>query len=107
MTTKKDWIVAVCSSGASGISIRKFHGSEDNAKKILVELVKESRNMDREHFDFGATKVADIVKDEPGVLSAYANFTDYHIEYIAMENDKIQMIQVNGKERHIDIINGI
>lgn len=38
MTTKKDWIVAVCSSGASGISIRKFHGSEDNAKKILVEL---------------------------------------------------------------------
>lgn len=63
--------------------------------------------MDREHFDSGTTKVTDIAEGTPGVFFAYSSFTDYHIEYIAMENDKVQMIQVNGKEKHIDSINGI
>ena len=109
MTTdvEKDWIMAVCSSEASGISIRKFHGSEDNAKKLLVDFVKESRKMDREHFDSGTTKVTDITEDVPGVFSAYSSFTDYHIEYVAIEGDKVEMIQMSGKEKRIDSINGI
>ena len=65
----KDWIVAVRSSEASGISIRRFHGFEDNAKKLLVDFVKESRKMDREHFDSGTTKVADITEAVSGVIS--------------------------------------
>lgn len=50
---KTDWIIAIANSDSDGATIRRFFGTEDEVKILLVSLVEEDKENDEECYDYG------------------------------------------------------
>jgi hypothetical protein len=90
---KRDWIIAVCSSGSEGVYLSKFHGDDDEVKQKLYELLCEDKEYDKS-YDYGCESVDDIENlYSCSEYYAYAVYNDHHIDYTARELADIDFIK--------------
>ncbi len=65
-------------------------------KKIIVKLVKNARNEDKDRFDYGTTTIKDINIEinSNGItaMNGYVVFSSYHIEITAKPIDDLKEI---------------
>lgn len=80
----KDWIVGICNTEADGVRISRFWGTEDDMRRMLIQLLEEDLANDEENFAYGTLSTDAITKDA-SELNAYAVYNDYHIDYTAKE----------------------
>ena len=88
-----DWIIGISCSEAEGVRLYSFSGTISQVKEKLVSLVKEDRENDFESYDCGTEKVEEISDFSNGgnyELYAFANYSDYHIDYTAKELSHIK-----------------
>lgn len=90
-----EWIVGVGGTEVGGVNLHKFVGTENEAKKHLVSLVKNDRANDEESFEDGTLYIKDVeYRKWQGTLYACGNYSDYHIDY---EARKLSDLPVYGK----------
>lgn len=82
MQWRTDWIIAISSSESNGVVISRFLGTEDEAKALLVDLVKKDKENDPDAFDYGTEDVSEV-DDTRIELNAYAVYSTYHVDYTA------------------------
>ena len=87
----KKWIVGLSGSEWDDVCVYSFEGTKSQAKKMLADIVKADRKED-DRFDYGTTKVSEIVEDQAGVLHAASTFSSYHNDYTATPLDSIRDI---------------
>lgn len=91
-----DWIIAACSSAATGVAICRFYGSIEETKEKLVSLILEDKNdADENSWSCGSETIDEIDAVDNGVgfeLCGYATYNDYHIEYTAKEFSHIEYL---------------
>lgn len=105
MSNKTDWIISIASSENDGVTIRRFFGSEEDVKELLVCLVREDKENDEISFDNGTESVSDVEFDGLGRFDAYGTYSSYHIDYSAEE---LFCISVITKEEYArDIVKDI
>lgn len=82
-----DWIIAVCSTEADGISIYSFRGSVEEAKQKIVELVDEDYGKDHDAWVSGTELPEEVeeVFSSMYELYGYGSYENYHIDYVAKE----------------------
>ena len=80
---KRDWIIGVCNSEGDGVDISRFFGTEDEARRMLIQLLEADLANDEESFEYGTTSAEGIEKKNPEELNAYATYSSYHIDYTA------------------------
>jgi len=93
---KESYIIAIGGSNADGHNLYNYVGTEDEVKRLLLNLVKESRENDKEGYTHG-TETVDEIQSRPEEFYAYASFYDYHIDYTARKVSAMQWIDVEGK----------
>lgn len=105
MSNKTDWIISIANSEADGVTIRRFFGSEEEVKELLVCLVREDKENDEFSYAYGTESVSDIDSDGFGRFDAYGTYSSYHIDYSAEE---LSCISVITKEEYArDIVKDI
>lgn len=80
---KTDWIIAIANSDSDGVTIRRFFGTEDEVRSLLVSLVEED-------------KEDEVASDRSGRFDAYATYSDYHIDYSAEEISSLCFFDKDG-----------
>ena len=80
---KKIWLVGIGGSNADGVVMQRISGTEAEIKELLINMVKEDKFTDPDNWDYGITSV-DNVQQDGDSLYAYAVYTDYHIDYMAV-----------------------
>lgn len=79
-----DWIVTISSSEADGIVLNRFHGTKNEVKSLLMDMINHDKSNDEDSFDYATEDIADI-EDDGKELNAYATYSDYHIDYTAIK----------------------
>lgn len=97
MHNKTDWIIAVANSDCDGVTIRRFFGTEDDVKNLLICLVKEDKENDDNSYDNGTESAAEVESDRIGRFDAYATYSDYHIDYSAEAFSNLCFYDESGK----------
>lgn len=96
MNNRYDWIIATCSSEATGVSICRFRGSIEETKEKLVSLILGDKNMaDEDSWCCGSETIDEIDAVDNGVgfeLCGYATYNNFHIEYTAKEFSHIEFL---------------
>lgn len=88
---KFDWIIGIGGSEADGVDMHRFHGTEYQAKRHIVNLVKEDRRNNAGCFEYGTEKIEEVeARTYDGSLYAYGCYSDYHIDYEAARLDKME-----------------
>lgn len=93
---RTDWIIAIANSDADGVTIRRFFGTEEEVKNLLVCLVKEDKENDEDGYDNGTESVDEVETDRIGRFDAYATYSDYHIDYSAEEISSLCFFDKSG-----------
>lgn len=93
---RTDWIIAIANSASDGIIIRRFFGTEDEVKNLLVCLVVEDKENDEDGYEYGTESSADVETDGIGRFNAYATYSDYHIDYSAEEFSRLYSFDKSG-----------
>ena len=93
---KADWIIAIANSDSDGVTIRRFFGTEDDVKSLLVSLVKEDKENDEEGYEYGTESVDEVEADRSGRFDAYATYSGYHIDYSAEEISSLCFFDKDG-----------
>lgn len=93
---KTDWIIAIANSDSDGATIRRFFGTEDEVKILLVSLVEEDKENDEEGYDYGTESVDDVEADGFGRFDASATYSTYHIDYSAEELSRLYFLDTDG-----------
>lgn len=91
-----DWIIAVANSDCDGVTIRRFFGTEDDVKSLLVSLVEEDKENDKEGYDYGTESVDEVETDKIGRFDAFATYCGYHIDYSAEEISSLCFFDKDG-----------
>lgn len=87
---EKNWIIGVCCSDGNGVHLEFKKGTELQIKKYLVRLVKEDRKNNPDEFDIDqSTTSVEEIRVEDNALLGYALFSDYHIDYTAMQESDL------------------
>lgn len=94
----EDWIIAIEHSGDEEIVLKRFRGSDKEVKELLLALVNQDKERDRDFYGYG-TETADDVLIVDGGYNAYAVFTNYALDYTAKRWCDIDFIDVNGSEK--------
>ena len=92
-TEKFDWIIGIGGNEVDGVKLHRFYGTESQAKRHLIDLVKKDKLTDRESFDYGTEKISEVEVRANGSLYACGCYLDYHIDYEATRLDKMCMAQ--------------
>lgn len=79
--TINSWIIAVCSSEGEGIDFLRFEGTEEEAKAKLADMVEKDKVEGK--FESGST-LEELEVNGRGEIKAYANFSEFHIDYAAI-----------------------
>ena len=66
--------------------MHRFLGRENEVKKILLHLVKESEENDPYEYEHGTEDTEEVEYEYQGHLYAYASFSSYHIDFTAVMN---------------------
>lgn len=93
---KADWIIAIANSDSDGVTIRRFFGTEDDVKSLLVSLVAEDKENDEEGYDYGTESVDEVEADGIGRFDAFATYSTYHIDYSAEEISSLCFFDKDG-----------
>ena len=95
--TKKNWTIGICCSESDGVDTFRVRGTKTQVKKYLVNCVKSDKENDEDKFDMGTLNVKDIDEDKyTSELSAYATYSDYHIDYTARPEDDPYELDAKG-----------
>lgn len=90
---RQDWIIGIACAENDGVCMRLCKNmTMTEIKKILVQLVKQDKDNDKDRFEYGSTKIGLIeesyvrIDDKCHLYSLEANacFTNYHIDYTAV-----------------------
>ena len=89
-----EWIVARHISNLDGTRLAKVEGHPWQIKELLVELVRIDKKNEAEmnnnisSWDFGTEDVSEVEeKGADGVLYAFGNYSDFHIDYTAQPTE--------------------
>ena len=85
---RTEWIISESNTNVDGIIMHRFLGTENEVKKILLHLVKESEENDPYEYDHGTEDTEEVESEYQGHLYAYASFSSYHIDFTAVMNEK-------------------
>ena len=77
------WIIGCGGATADGVGLTKVVGTKEDVKGILVSLVNEARQDDKENCYYGTESVDEVEERPTGSLYASACFNDYHIDWEA------------------------
>ena len=91
--TKKDWIIGIGGTEVDDVIVYKFTGTVTQAKEMILKLIKEDINEDRDVYDSGTDELEDITVSSNGRIYGWACFSDYHIDYSATPMSEIQEIK--------------
>lgn len=92
---KHNWIIATCNTDCEGVDIYRFSGTIYETKEKILSMITEDIKEDEENYEHGSEKVEDIKAIIDGIwfeMNGYASFSDYHIEYTAIEVNNIRRI---------------
>lgn len=90
-----DWIIGVCNTSTDGVKLFRFRGTIQETKEKLFEMVNEDRTKDSTCWEYGCETVEEINEVDNGLgyeLYGYGNYTEYHIDYSAIEFAHIDTI---------------
>lgn len=93
---RTDWIVAIANSDSDGITIRRFFGTEEDVKALLILLVEEDKQNDEDGYEYGTESTEDVEADGIGRFNAYATYSDYHIDYSAENFSRLYFLDASG-----------
>jgi len=85
---KKTYIIAISSSEADDIFLKRVVGTETQVKKYLINEIRKDKLEDKNGFDYGSTTTKEISDLGNGKLYGYSVFSDYHIDYVAMPEEE-------------------
>lgn len=100
-TEKTEWIISESNTNVDGIIMHRILGTEDEVKKILLHLVKESEDNDPYEYEQGTEDTEEVESEYQGHLYAYASFSSYHIDFTAVMNEKIKSLKYKPVIRYI------
>ena len=93
------WIIAMCYSDTNGVCIRKFLGSEEDAKRALFEMISDDVKNYSEDLDV-MTESVDEIEESGGYniggndsFYAYRSHYDYHVEATLIRLSDVQEIK--------------
>lgn len=95
----EDWIIAIEHSGDEEIVLKRFRGSDEEVKKLLLTLANQDKERDRDFFEYGTDTVDDVFTVDGG-YSAYAVFTGYALDYTAKRWCDIDFVDVNSEKEN-------
>ena len=98
---RTEWIISESNTEVNGIIMHRFLGTEDEVKKILLHLVKESEDNDPYEYEQGTEDTEEVESEYQGHLYAYASFSSYHIDFTAVMNEKIKSLKYKPVIRYI------
>lgn len=84
-----NWIIAICSSEASGVKLLKFTGTLNDVKEKLLSLIIADKENDIENWDCGSETTNDLECENHTELYGYNQYREYHIEYTVKEINSI------------------
>ena len=85
-----EYIIVSSSGDASGVSMQRFQGTENELKEKLVEMIIEDHT-DAEDYDYGSERVSEL-SVEGNMLIGYAVHTTYSTYYSAMRLSDIPLM---------------
>lgn len=88
-----NWIIAICSTEASGVKLLKFTGTLSDIKSKLLDLINSDKENDIDNWDCGSETLEDLECENDTELYGYNQYTEYHIEYTAKVAAYIPEIQ--------------
>lgn len=77
------WIIGCGGTTADGVGLTKVVGTRDDVRKILLSLVNEARQDDKETWEYGTQRFDEVEERPTGSLYAFACFYDYRIDWEA------------------------
>ena len=86
---RDEWLVGIAHSDLGEAIVYRAKGTSSQIKKYLASLVRKARDNDKDSFDSGITKAADVENPSNGEYHSYANFSDYHIVFSAYLDDGV------------------
>lgn len=98
---RTEWIISESNTDVDGIIMHRFLGRENEVKKILLHLVKESEENDPYEYENGTEDTEEVEYEYQGHLYAYASFSSYHIDFTAVMNEKIKSLKYKPVIRYI------
>lgn len=90
-----DWLIGISNSEVDGVSLLRFRGTKKEIQQKLSDLVNEDKEKDVEHWDYGCETVLNIVDNSNGcgwLYQAYGCYSNYHIDYTAIDFSHIDEI---------------
>lgn len=84
---RKDWIITSVSTEADEVSIRRFYGTEQEMKELLVHMALADKEENSEEYEYGTEEAAEVEesRNECGVYTASGTYSSFHILYTAKE----------------------
>ena len=84
---RMDWIITDVSTESDEIFIRRFYGSKQEMKELLVALALEAKESNPEEYKYGTEAVDEIEesRNECGVYTASVQYSSSHILFTAKE----------------------
>ena len=93
MSDRATWVIARKDSGSLGIGITKFNGDKEKAELILLAVIMQDIERNKDTFSFGTNDIEQIRKVSLGhdnALAGYACFKGRIIEYTAYMVDVVE-----------------
>jgi len=96
---REDWIIGICNTGADGVVLNRFFGTEEEVKQLLLNMAKKDAAND-ESYEYGTEAIEELQKDENGWY-ACSCYPDYHIDYSAKRLSEISFVSciIGGYEK--------
>lgn len=86
----KDWIIASGTDTGHHIVMRRFRGTENELRRILVGEVEAAKNEDPDNFVKGTENPENVSQNAFSEYRAFAEFNDARIDITAMAYDEIR-----------------
>ena len=87
----QNWIVGICCTESDGVNLYRVNGTKEQVKKYLIDCVREDKQNDEDSWDYGDEDIAEIREERDGSMSAFATYSDYHIDYTAIPESKAEI----------------
>lgn len=103
-----NWLIIGHGSNSDGYAtLKKITGSETEAKKALMKLIKKERKEASElgySFDFGTRNVSELINDKIFTNAAwygYSSYDDHHTDFMLFNSDYIWHIKKIKEENNL------
>ena len=90
---KTSWIIGIGNSAADNVIINRVFGTKRQVKKHLLKLAKDDKEVDRDIWNCGTDNVNEVETRKDGSFYAFNNFADYHIDYVAVPEGPLTLLE--------------